>query len=520
MLDNDNTNKTNNTDKGYSITSHGEHEAGKLKDQAQGIINTQEKIDASNATAETKATASTLNAADAGIQAVGTLMSATTRISESVMMPVLQKMGALKASVVLPTAKLMDPVFGIDLHMVTIPPSPAPVPMPHPYGGMMFRLKDFASCEMLEMIPVPPETPDMGDDEASMEAYNDAKKAELKNTALTMAVGMLGASVKVGRFPRATAGTPSKMIPHIPMGAGFHPVYSRMVKKNHGHSLLGSLFVVADGEPLSATPPHMHNNCWDVGVFSMHNVRPNRNADKKPKFPAHLYVPSGAIIPIPQGKPVLTNLTPAPINPLTVGARLFRAGLGKLRRKNEKMLRKLSDKAKANGKNTKMKCKFFTAASKLLGTGTSHPADVASGHFYTDNVDFSLTGIIPLEWERTYYSHSEYEGPLGIGWHHEYDMALDLSGEDDMVTLRMNDGRLTGFDLIEKGETTFNRKEKLWLHRDTDDSYTISDQGGLVFRFTKKCTTIRTIRPKPIYCKVLAIAMVILFVLHTPMKDY
>ncbi len=35
-------------------------------------------------------------------------------------------------------AKFFDPVLGIDLHLVVVPPSPAPVPLPHPFIGIVF----------------------------------------------------------------------------------------------------------------------------------------------------------------------------------------------------------------------------------------------------------------------------------------------------------------------------------------------------------------------------------------------
>jgi len=475
-----------NPDEGYTATSHAKNEVNQVAQQASGIIEAQKAINNNeNASAGEKSVATALNVAEGGLQAFGVVTSLTTKVSESLLMPVMQKLAVFKGQAILPVSKQMDPVFGIDVHMVTIPPSPAPIPMPHFYAGMMFRLADFASCIMLELIPVPAEAPTV-EEGSSMGEANKGKAANLAYTVATMVTSMLGASVKVGMFPRTVAGTPSKMIPHIPMGVGFHPGYSAMVAKNNGHALLGSLFVVADSSPLTGTPPHMHNDCWDVGVFSIHNTKPNRNADKKPIFPAHLYVPSGAIIPIPMAKQVITNMIPAPINPLTIGSRLFRAGLGKLKRKNEKLIKKLADKSKANGKNPNLKCKFFTFVSKHLGTGTSHPADVASGTFYTDNIDFSLSGIIPLEWERTYYSQSEYDGPLGIGWHHTYDMALDLQSDDGYITLRLQDGRLTLFDKIDVGESSFNRQEKLTLYRDDVHSYYITDLDGLIYRFTEK----------------------------------
>ncbi|WP_437985226.1 DUF6531 domain-containing protein [Sorangium sp. So ce117] len=35
-------------------------------------------------------------------------------------------------------AKFFDPVLGIDIHLVIVPPSPAPVPLPHPFIGIVF----------------------------------------------------------------------------------------------------------------------------------------------------------------------------------------------------------------------------------------------------------------------------------------------------------------------------------------------------------------------------------------------
>ena len=61
---------------------------------------------------------------------------------------------------------------------------------------------------------------------------------------------------------------------------------------------------------------------------------------------------------------------------------------------------------------------------KAICTVTGHPVDVAAGKLFTDAVDFSLPGPIPLKWERTWFSTSTYQGPLGHGWHHNYDLAL------------------------------------------------------------------------------------------------
>ena len=129
-------------------------------------------------------------------------------------------------------------------------------------------------------------------------------------------------------------------------------------------------------------------------------------------------------------------------------------------------------------------CEHWTKLSAEIGTGTSHPADVAEGHFYTRSTDFDVKGIIPLAFKRIYYSYSTYKGPLGLSWHHSYDMALAFDEEEGLAALRLPDGRLTGFDIPEPGDSSFDRTEKLWLHHHKDGYFYVSDKKGLIYRFT------------------------------------
>ncbi len=85
------------------------------------------------------------------------------------------------------------------------------------------------------------------------------------------------------------------------------------------------------------------------------------------------------------------------------------------------------------------------SAGKDLCTKVGHPIDVATGLLFTEAVDFGLPGPIPFVWERTWYSASDYDGPLGYGWHHTYDLGLALDLETDTAVLRMADGRQVAF---------------------------------------------------------------------------
>lgn len=42
----------------------------------------------------------------------------------------------------MPAVKHFDPVIGLDVHTVIIPPSPAPIPIPHPHVGFVLDLRE------------------------------------------------------------------------------------------------------------------------------------------------------------------------------------------------------------------------------------------------------------------------------------------------------------------------------------------------------------------------------------------
>mgnify|MGYP000855687422 FL=1 len=424
--------------------------------------------------------------------AIDAVQGLSGQLSESLMMPLMTHLAAFKGEAFLPVAKQLDPVMGIDVHFVTVPPG-TPVPLPHPYISVLFRAKDWVSC-MVNMVKaevmsaVQEAQPNANEPQTKAEEAAQAKTDKLINQAdglVSMALGMAGLSATVligGVLPRAITGTTSRVIPHIPMGAGFHPSFDVPVAKNNGTVYLGSLFVTADGDPMAGMM-HLNYDCWDIGIIDL--FKSQRNSTKKspdPKNPkTELFVPSGSILPIPWSRPVLVNTIPTPINPLAIGDRLFKAGLSKL--KLGQRFRKLAEKGISK---LPFSCATKTKLSKHFGTGQSHPVEVAEGYFYTDNEDFSLSGVIPLVWERTWYSYSPYEGPLGYGWHHSYDMAIGFDWEARVATIRMNDGRGVDIELPSSPDKpTFHRLEKLYLCVDESGRYYVKDTSGLCYYFTE-----------------------------------
>ena len=403
-----------------------------------------------------------VNALDTGVKAAAAIGGLADGLSEAAMLPVLGAMG-MKGMACLPISKQLDPVIGVDIHLVTIPPSPV-VPMPHPYVGVLLRPQDFIAAAISSFIPPPPTAEQTGD-------ADSAKLAEVGHTVLTMAVGMLGATVKIGGFiPRAVASTPTRSIPHIPMGAGW-AAPSAAIPKNNGHAFMGSLTVLADGMPFSGGGAHLHLDCNDVGIPSVHKV-------------PGMFLPTGVINPIPPARQILTSPVPVPLNPMAALARKCTGAFGRFYKKKT---RKLADRLHSKVNRTIKSESLKNMLHKAICTVTGHPVDVASGTFFTDEEDFWLDGPVPLSWERTWYSRSDYRGPLGNGWHHAYDMGVVADTEEGTLTLRMSDGIPVAFPLPTAEEPSFILSERKEARLERDGGYCVWDMAeDLYYRFTHK----------------------------------
>lgn len=294
-----------------------------------------------------------LDAAMSVRAAVEGVQELSLQVSESMLLPLMTHLLAFKGQATLPAAKQLDPVMGIDVHFVNIPPG-VPTPLPHPYIATLFRAKDWVSCMVHTFKPQIIESGnEIAKKTTDQQTQSDISKHSDTIFSTVMGLAGLGATVKFGGFlPRAVTGTLNKSLPHIPFGAGWSPGFAVPIKKNHGKMFLGSLFVSADGDPMAGMG-HLNYDCWDIGVPDL--FKSQRNAAKKSPDPsgaqAELFVPSGTVLPIPWGRPVLVNSVPTPINPLSIGDRLFKAGLGKL-----KKLRAMGEFRKKTQNNPTIPC--------------------------------------------------------------------------------------------------------------------------------------------------------------------
>ncbi|MCB0522704.1 MAG: RHS domain-containing protein [Lewinellaceae bacterium] len=250
-------------------------------------------------------------------------------------------------------------------------------------------------------------------------------------------VPMVGATVYVNNMPRAQAGTAAKDIPpHIPIGGVF-------VKPpaNEGEMFMGSATVNVEGAPFSfmANPVL---SCHDIGM-------PPPPRPKKKGAPKSMFLPTTVVMPIPAGMPVLIGGPPT-IDMMAMAMKAGMAAFGKLAKKAKAAKKAKKPKAPKKGKAPASKC-----------NGVGEPVDTANGKVFAIFSDFEIGGIVPLKWERHWYSDSQHDGPIGYGWHHAYDLQVRVA--DDKIFVRLQDGREAEFDALLPGESFFHREEKILL---------------------------------------------------------
>ncbi len=339
----------------------------------------------------------------------------------------------------MPAAKHFDPILGIDIHIIQPPGPVPPVPVPHPFIGIVIDPFDY--------VPV------------------------------------LGATVMVNGIPRSQAGTEGKAVPsHIPIGGIF-------VKPpaNECEIFMGSSTVEVDGDAFTHTA-HPVLSCQDIGM-------PPPFRTKKKSKTHSLVLPTSIVLSIPAGAPVLVGGPPtislmamgmkagmAALGRLGKGLRRLQRGAGRFGRAMKKLSKAIHKKAKKLMDKLGVPPSIQNKVHNAICAVTGHPVDIATGKVFTTATDFELPGPISFTWERIWFSTSVYQGPLGHGWHHNYDLGLMLDEEAGVVALRMEDGRPIAFPALEIGEEYFDRAEKLTLLRD-EQGYAVRNAENLIFRF-------------------------------------
>ena len=299
----------------------------------------------------------------------------------------------------MPAAKALDPLLGIDIHIMQPPGPVPPVPLPNPYIGMVFDPMDF--------------------------------------------VPFLGATTRIAGLPRAQAGSAGQALPpHLPIGGVFVKPPS-----NESEIFMGSAIVSLDGEAASymALPVL---SCVCVGMPPIPRL-------KKKKAPTSMVLPLTKVLAIPS--PVFIGGPPT----ISLTAMAGRAGLGnllllkafiesggdpmillgfvagKLMGKLQglankglgKLTNKLFNKVKGKGKGAAKTPKGKQGQPHGNGAtcAAGNPVDSVTGEYYENYLDAAAGGDALFRWGRHYSSAIHRErGPVGAGFRHSYMAKLEL----------------------------------------------------------------------------------------------
>ena len=143
-------------------------------------------------------------------------------------------------------------------------------------------------------------------------------------------------------------------------------------------------------------------------------------------------------------------------------------------------------------------CTYYFAAylppQYVSGFSTSHfgpysnsgyvaePVNTDLGNYVYQHTDLKLFGDSGLEFTRTYNSQDSYQGPLGYGWTHSYNIFLTVSGNS--VTVKYADGHVEQYTSNGNGTFTPN-----WggiystLVQNQDGTYSLTNKAQTTYNF-------------------------------------
>ncbi|OCX20519.1 RHS repeat-associated core domain-containing protein [Pseudomonas graminis] len=119
---------------------------------------------------------------------------------------------------------------------------------------------------------------------------------------------------------------------------------------------------------------------------------------------------------------------------------------------------------------------------RVLGGLHGNPVDTTTGRkLLTDETDFSLPGLMPLEWSRFYASDLNVDSALGKGWVLPWEQSLRCY--NGFVYLTDNQGRTVPFVGINPGERLYNPHEQIFLVRTEGGHYLLQTLDNVFFYF-------------------------------------
>ena len=278
----------------------------------------------------------------------------------------------------------------------------------------------------------------------------------------------IGSTVNINGIPRGVSDTSGIIIPlvHIPMPNP--PWLMAPIIGHESTNFYASENVYADGSRLSPKG-FITMTCNDIGVpLSL-------QAGKKKfwKVVPTLFAPTAITLPISTGAPVNVGGPYVPDWGGMIKNMIMGLGFSGILKYGKTLFNRFLKNAKGP--------KWLSRALCYAGF---EPVNFINGAVVYDGIDFSLPGAIPFQWKRSWYSDSSYEGLLGYGCHWQYEREIQYYPEENCWGLRMADGRVVSFPLLEVSESYYLRQEKVNITF-LGDSFEVFDYNDhLTYEFT------------------------------------
>ncbi len=121
-------------------------------------------------------------------------------------------------------------------------------------------------------------------------------------------------------------------------------------------------------------------------------------------------------------------------------------------------------------------------AQRAVGGLVGNPVDLTTGRkVIPDELDFSLPGLMPIEWTRFYASDLTVDSVLGRGWVLPWEQSLRR--QDRFIYLTDNQGREVPFVALQPGERIYNPYEQVYLVCTEGGHYILQTLDNLFFYF-------------------------------------
>ena len=132
-----------------------------------------------------------------------------------------------------------------------------------------------------------------------------------------------------------------------------------------------------------------------------------------------------------------------------------------------------------------------TAVTTSLGASpyvpahlASEPVNTSTGNYFSTHNDLTVPGRgFPLAFTRSYSSEDSYNGPLGPGWTHSYNLRL-VQNPDASVAIKQADGSVIGFVLSGGNYVASTKGVFDTLIANSDGSFTLTRKNQMKLNFS------------------------------------